>query len=208
MRRLAAEVERRGRPLHVLVNNAGVLEPRRRLSADGIELTWATNVLGYFLLTELLLGLLRESAPARIVNVASELAGGLDLEDPQFERRRYGASAAYAQSKQANRMLTWEAARRLSGSGVTANAMHPGTVATPMLAKFSGLQGAAATAWARSAGRTPEEGADTVVWLASSPDVASLSGRYWIDRRESACRFRDPAREDALRHLCATMGNR
>jgi NAD(P)-dependent dehydrogenase (short-subunit alcohol dehydrogenase family) len=200
VRALAAEIERR-RPLHVLVNNAGVFEPRRQLSADGIELTWATNVLGYFLLTELLLPLLRESAPARIVNVASELAGGLDLGDVQFERRPYRGGAAYAQSKQANRMLTWEVARRLEGSAVTANAMHPGAVNTPLLARASGASGADGGSW----GRTPEDGADTVAWLATSPDVGTLSGRFWVDRREVACRFRDAAQEEQLRGLCASM---
>jgi NAD(P)-dependent dehydrogenase (short-subunit alcohol dehydrogenase family) len=206
VRGLAAELERRPQPLHVLVNNAGVLEERRRLGPDGIELTWATNVLAYFLLTELLLDRLRASAPARIVNVASELAGGLDLEDVQYERRPYRGSAAYAQSKQADRMLTWDTARRLEkDGGVTANAMHPGGVNTPLLAKASGLQGAAAEDWARRIGRTPEQGADTVVWLASSPEVSGLSGRFWIDRREVACRFRDDVQEQRLRALCESM---
>ena len=205
VRGLAGGLARRRQALHVLVNNAGIIEPRRRLSADGIELTWATNVLAYFLLTELLLDRLREGAPARIVNVASELAGDLDLGDVQFERRPYRGNTAYAQSKQANRMLTWAASRRLEGSGVTANAMHPGGVNTPLLARASGLEGPAADAWARSIGRTPEEGADTVVWLASSPEASGLSGRFWIDRREVPCRFRDPAQEELLRTLCESM---
>jgi retinol dehydrogenase-14 len=205
VRALADQVDRRDLPLHVLVNNAGILENERRVSAEGIELTWATNVLAYFLLTELLLPRLRASAPARIVNVASELAGGLDLDDVQFERRPYRGTAAYAQSKQADRLLTWDAARRLEGSGVTANAMHPGAVATPLLANTSGLRGAAADSWARSIGRTPEQGADTVVWLASSPEVAALNGRFWIDRRETACRFRDAVQQERLHGLCASM---
>ena len=205
LRALAEQLRRRREPLHVLINNAGVLERERRLGVDGIELTWATNVLAYFLLTELLLPLLRESAPARIVNVASQLAGGLDLDDVQYERRPYSGDSAYAQSKQADRMLTWELARRLSGSGVTANAMHPGAVGTSLLAKFSGLEGGEAGRWARSFGRTPERGADTIVWLATSPEVAALSGRFWIDRREAPCRFRDAAQEQRLRELCASM---
>lgn len=205
IRELAASLRRRGLPLHVLVNNAGILEPARRLGADGIELTWATNVLAYHLLTELVLGLLRDGAPSRIVNVASDMAGGLDLADVQFERRPYSGSAAYSQSKQADRMLTWALARRLEGSGVAANAVHPGAVNTPLLARSSGLAGAEAADWARSVGRSPAEGADTVVWLASSPDVSGLSGRFWTSRREAACRFRNADQEERLRALCDAM---
>src|SRR5881397_549807 len=127
--------------LHVLVNNAGIWANRRRESPEGIEQTWATNVLGYFLLTELLLDRLRESAPARIVNVASQLARDLDLEDVEFRRRSYSGVSAYAQSKQADRMLTWALARRLEGTGVSANAMHPGGVNTPLFSKGGGLLG-------------------------------------------------------------------
>lgn len=205
LRGLAGELRRRGQPLHVLINNAGIIEPRRRLSADGIELTWATNVLSYYLLSELLLDRLQEGAPSRIVNVASEMAGDLDLDDVQFERRPYRGAAAYAQSKQADRMLTWALARRLDGSGVTANALHPGAVDTALLAQASGLQGPAAKAWARSVGVAPAEGADTVVWLASSLEVSGLNGRFWTSRREIRCRFRSTEQEERLRALCATM---
>jgi NAD(P)-dependent dehydrogenase (short-subunit alcohol dehydrogenase family) len=205
VRALAAELRRRRLPLHVLINNAGTIEPRRRLSADGIELTWATNVLACHLLTDLLLDLLLDGAPARVVNVASEMAGDLDLGDVQFERRPYRGEAAYAQSKQADRMLTWALARRLERSGVTANAMHPGAVNTGLLARSSGLPREEASAWARSIGRTPAEGADTVVWLASSPEVSGLSGKFWRTRREIACRFRSREQEERLRSLCDAM---
>ena len=193
------------RELHVLVNNAGTWGTRRRESPDGIELTWAINVLGYYLLTDLLLDRIRQSAPARIVNVASRLARDLDLEDVEFRRRSYSGVSAYAQSKQADRMLTWALARRLEGSAVTANAMHPGGVNTPLFAKGGGLLGLAASAYSRLAGKTPEEGADTVLWLASSPEVEGQSGGYWIDRRPAPCRFRDPAAEERLWALCASM---
>jgi NAD(P)-dependent dehydrogenase (short-subunit alcohol dehydrogenase family) len=191
--------------LHVLVNNAGIWATRRRETPDGIERTWATNVLGYFLLTELLLDRLRESAPARIVNVASQLSRDLDLEDVEFRRRSYSGITAYAQSKQADRMLTWALARRLEGSAVTANAMHPGAVNTPLFAKGGGLQGMAASVYSKMRGKTPEEGADTVVWLATSPEVEGKNGEFWIDRRPVPCRFRDPAAEDRLWALCAAM---
>jgi NAD(P)-dependent dehydrogenase (short-subunit alcohol dehydrogenase family) len=193
------------RELHVLVNNAGIWATRRRENPDGLEQTWATNVLGYFLLTELLLDRLRESAPARIVNVASQLARDLDLEDVEFRRRSYSGISAYAQSKQADRMLTWALARRLGDTAVTANAMHPGGVNTPLFAKGGGLLGIAASVFSKVAGKTPGEGADTVVWLATSPEVEGKSGGFWIDRRLVRCRFRDPAAEERLWALCASM---
>jgi NAD(P)-dependent dehydrogenase (short-subunit alcohol dehydrogenase family) len=192
-------------PIHVLVNNAGVWLHEREETPDGIERTWATNVLGYFLLTEELLPLLRRGAPARVVSVASELAGDLELDDVEFRRRRYGGITAYSQSKQADRMWTWALARRLEGSGVTANAMHPGGVNTPLLRKGGGLMGLAGAAYARAMGKTPEEGADTVVWLAASPEVEGVSGRFFIDRRDVPCRFRDREGEEALWRVCEGM---
>jgi NAD(P)-dependent dehydrogenase (short-subunit alcohol dehydrogenase family) len=191
--------------LHVLVNNAGVWLQRRQESGEGIEMTWATNVLAYFLLTELLLPALEKAPRARIVNVASELAGDLDLGDVEFKTRPYGGRTAYAQSKQADRMLTWALARRLPGSGVTANAMHPGFVSTELFSKAGGLLGVAASFLAKLQARRPDEGADTALWLAASPDVEGRSGAYWIDRQERACRFRDPAAEDALWELSESM---
>jgi NAD(P)-dependent dehydrogenase (short-subunit alcohol dehydrogenase family) len=196
------------RELHVLVNNAGIWSTRRHETPDGIEETWAVNVLGYFLLTELLLDRLRESSPARVVNVASQLAGDLDVEDVEFRRRTYSGVSAYSQSKQADRMLTWALARRLEGSGVTANAMHPGGVNTPLFAKGGGLLGMAASVYAKVAAKTPAAGADTVVWLASAPEAAGQSGEFWIDRRKVRCRFRDPAAEERLWTLCASMTRR
>src|SRR5437660_5552849 len=112
--------------LDVLVNNAGTVVPSRQESPDGIELTFATNVLGYHLLTKLLLDLLRKAPAGRVVNVASAMAVGLELDDVEFKRRPYTPAAAYAQSKQADRMITWALAKRLKGSNVTANAMTPG----------------------------------------------------------------------------------
>jgi len=205
IRAFAAEAGRRLRTLDVLVNNAGVWLNRKLVGPDGIELTWATNVLGYHLATELLLPLLRRAPRARVVNVASALAGGLELDDVQFDRRRYDGRAAYAQSKQADRMLTWALARRLEGTSVTANAMHPGFVATEIFGKGGGLAGMAAAAYSKLRARRPKEGADSVVWLAASPDVEGRSGLFWVDRQERRCRFRDEAREEALVTLCRSM---
>jgi NAD(P)-dependent dehydrogenase (short-subunit alcohol dehydrogenase family) len=193
------------RALHVLVNNAGVWRQKRQVSAEGVEVTWATNVLGYFLLSQELLPVLRAAGPARIVNVASQFAGELDLTDVEFERRRYEGRTAYAQSKQADRMLTWAFARRLEGTPVTANAMHPGFVSTELFGKAGGLLGSAASVLARLQARRPAEGADTVVWLAASGDVEGRSGLFWIDRKEHRCRFRDAEQEEALFSLCERM---
>jgi retinol dehydrogenase-12 len=191
--------------LDVLVNNAGIWAEKRRVSPDGIELVWATNVLNYFLVTEILLPLLKAAGKARVVNVASQLAGELDLSDVQFERRPWSGRSAYAQSKQADRMLTWGLSRRLVGTGVTANAMHPGFVATEIFGKGGGLVSLGVSLYSKLRAKRPEEGADTVVWLAASPDVESRSGLFWIDRQERRCRFRDEAGEEALFALCRTM---
>jgi retinol dehydrogenase-12/retinol dehydrogenase-13 len=205
IRAFARDLTARHPKLDVLVNNAGIWSERRRVSPDGIELVWATNVLGYFLVTELLLPPLQAAGQARVVNVASQLAGGLDLADVQFERRPWSGRGAYAQSKQADRLLTWALARRLSGTGVTANAMHPGFVATEIFGKGGGLVSLGASLYSKLRGRRPEEGADTVVWLAASPEVENRSGLFWIDRQERRCRFRDEAGEEALWALCGEM---
>jgi NAD(P)-dependent dehydrogenase (short-subunit alcohol dehydrogenase family) len=205
VRAFARDLATRHRTLDVLVNNAGIWSERRRLGPDGIELVWATNVLGYFHVTELLLPLLRAAGKARVVNVASQLAGGLDLSDVQFARRPWSGRAAYAQTKQADRMLTWALARRLSGTGVTANAMHPGFVASEIFGKGGGPISLAASVYSKLRGRRPEEGADTVVWLAASPEVEGRSGLFWIDRQERPCRFRDEKAEEALWALCREM---
>jgi NAD(P)-dependent dehydrogenase (short-subunit alcohol dehydrogenase family) len=188
--------------LDVLVNNAGLNSRTRRQSADSIELTLATNVLGYHLLTHELLEILKASAPARIVNVASTYAGNLDIDDLQFTKRPYNPVMAYQQSKACNRLLTWALARRLAGSGVTANAMAPGLVQTGLyretrvpvrlLLRIIGL----------FHGRSVEQGADTAVWLASSPDVEGVSGKLFELRKEIPCQFRNAELEEQLWAAC------
>jgi retinol dehydrogenase-12 len=181
--------------LDVLVNNAGIGLKTREESVDGIEMTFATNVLAYFLLTNLLLAALRKAPAGRIVNVASELAGGLDLSDLEFKRRGYEASAAYSQSKQANRMLTWALARRLADSKLTANAMSPGPVDTRLLRTFA----------PNMKGKTTTEGADTIVWLATSSEVDGRTGRFWVDRHEKPCRFHNRQDEERLWLICEQL---
>ena len=197
--------------LHVLVNNAGVWFEEERASEEGIELTWATNVLGPHLLTRELLPLLaeggREGAASRIVNVASGLARSLDLLDVQMKKRGYDGMTAYAQSKQANRMQTWALARHLAeeGAQVTVNAMHPGWVATDIACRENGVKNLALCTASRFFARTPAHGADTASWLAAARQMEGVSGRFFVDRAERACSFRDEAAEDALWTLCDHM---
>ena len=205
IRAFAAEFLKRHESLDVLVNNAGIWSTSRRETSDGRELVWATNQLGYFLTTDLLLPLLRAAPSARIVSVASELARDLDLADVEFKRRAYAPITAYAQSKQANRMWTRALVRRLKGTEITANSMHPGGVATGMVGKGGGVLVRLAGMVAQHIGRTPAEGADTVIWLATSEEVAGRSGLFYVDRRERRCRFTNEPEEEKLYELCASM---
>ncbi len=167
--------------LHVLVNNAGALFFRRQLTADGFEMTFALNHLNYFLLTTLLLDILKDSAPARIVNVSSRshLGASLDFGNLQGESR-YRSMQAYGQSKLANILFTYELARRLEGTGVTANALHPGSVATGF-ARNNGLFYNYGTKFVGLFLRKPEQGAQTSLYLASSPEVEGVTGKYFFD---------------------------
>ena len=196
----AADVAGRVDALDVLVHNAGALQAERTLSRDGIELTFATNVVGPFALTALLTESLRAGAPSRIVSVSSGgmYAQSLDVDDLQTERHPYKGAAVYARTKRAQIVLTEEWTRRLGGLGITAHAMHPGWVDTPgieaSLPRFHKLLGPVL--------RTPEEGADTIVWLGAAEEPLRRPGRFWHDRRERPT-HRLPgtatSREDAAR---------
>jgi len=184
-RALAAELLERFPELHVLVNNAGLWLPNRVLNADGLETTFAVNHLGPFLLTNLLLDRLIASAPARIVNVSSagHRRGNLDFNDLQAERG-YGKVKAYCDSKLCNVLFTRELARRLEGTGVTANALHPGMVNTniannaPRPIKWLVERVGPALL------RTPEKGARTSLHVATAPSLADVSGRYFKNSRQ------------------------
>jgi retinol dehydrogenase-14 len=183
--RHAAEAYRLGHDrLNVLVNNAGGYWANRHLTADGLELTFALNHLAYFLLTNLLLDLLRASAPARIVNVTSgaQAMGRIDFDDLQFERR-YRGQPAYNQSKLANVLFTYELARRLQGTRVTVNCAAPGVVRTNFGRDDAGPAMRLLTPLVRPFMRTPEQGADTSIYLASSPEVEGVTGRYYASGR-------------------------
>ena len=194
VRRLASEVLDAYPRLDVLVNNAGGVWATRHTTTDGLERTLAVNHLAPFLLTWLLLDRLKASAPSRIVTVASarENMAKIDFDDLQGAAR-YGATRAYNQSKLANIMFTYELARRLAGSGVTATVLHPGVVRTslgtgdmPAVNKLANL--------GRSLMKSPEQGAATSVYLACSPEVEGISGTYFVGRkaRKSSKRSRDP----------------
>jgi NAD(P)-dependent dehydrogenase (short-subunit alcohol dehydrogenase family) len=186
VRACADRIKASVRRVDILINNAGDAFEARELSADGVEMTFATNVLGPFALTNALLPLLllRDSTPARVINVSS---GGmylarLDVNDLYSERKKYDELMAYAQSKRALMMLTELWAAQLDRSRVTVNCMHPGWVDTPLLQ--TGLPAFRQTM--RPILRTPAEGADTIVWLAVAREVESITGRFWFDRRERA----------------------
>lgn len=184
VRQAADEVLARCPEIHVLVNNAGVVNLRRETTADGFEATFAVNHLAPFLFTCLLLDRIRESAPARIVNVASDAhrMGRLAWDDLQSERR-YGWMRAYGTSKLANILFTRELARRLEGSGVTANAVHPGPVAT-RLGKNNGAVSRAVTRLLAPFFLSPAQGARTQIHVATAPELSGTSGRYFAKGRE------------------------
>jgi NAD(P)-dependent dehydrogenase (short-subunit alcohol dehydrogenase family) len=179
VRRLAAEVEARLPRLDALLNNAGTFTWERTLTDEGLETQFAVNHLAPFLLTHLLLGRLRVAAPSRIVTVSSgaHRHATIDFENLQGARG-YRGLRAYANSKLANLLFTRELARPLEGSGITANAMHPGVVATEILYKGSPL-----IRLLRPFLRSPAKGAETAVCLVDAPEVAGVSGLYFKDRR-------------------------
>ena len=183
IRHLAEEFKGRHQRLDVLVNNAGAIMLSRRLSVDGIEMTFALNHLGYFLLTNLLLDTLKASAPARIANVSSvaheEMR--LDFDDLQGQKRYWGFRA-YGRSKLANILFTYALAERLQGTGVTVNALHPGLVATNFLAN-NGMKGRLLSFLFGLRGMSSKKGAQTCIYLAASPDVEGVTGRYFFQQR-------------------------
>ena len=183
--RLADEFKEAYPRLDVLINNAGVFRSERVTTADGTETTFAVNYLAYFLLTNLLLDLLKASAPSRIVNVASgeQRNGAIDFDDLQGETEYKGAKA-YGQSKLATVLFTYELARRLEGTGVSANCLHPGVVGTNLGSGVSGVFGLMVRALTPLM-KSPEKGAETSIYLASSPEVEGLSGRYFVKKAEA-----------------------
>ena len=200
-RRLAAEYQATYDRLDVLVNNAGAFFMRRQETKDGIEMTFAVNHLGYFLLTNLLLDVIKASAPARIVNVASSAhwRARLDFDD-LMTREGYRGMKAYGRSKLANIYFTYELARRLEGSGITVNTLHPGFVATNLGANNIPLIGGLVKRIINLSAIDVEQGAQTIIYLASSPEVEGVTGKYFVD-----CKAVEPSEvsydEEAARRL-------
>jgi NAD(P)-dependent dehydrogenase (short-subunit alcohol dehydrogenase family) len=183
IRRLASEFRSKYSRLDILLNNAGAVFMERQLSVDGIEMTFAVDHLACFLLTNLLLDTIKASAPARIVNVSSNAHTRAKIEFDNLQGERSYSSGAYGNSKLANILFTIELARRLEGTGVTVNALHPGFVNTGFGKNNSGflfrILGAVVPLFARS----PEKGAETSIYLASSPDVQNVTGKYFVDSK-------------------------
>ncbi len=178
----------------VLINNAGTTPVKRLETPEGIEMQWATNVLGYVWMMEALAPKMKPGS--RIVNVASFYAGGLDMEDPEFKVRPYDNDLAYRQSKQANRMLSTWYAGLLKGKGISVNSCHPGEISS----KLSNNLGF-------SFPDPPRKGADTPVWLATSPEVEGFTGKYFQYREEIECRFsEDEQANGKLFDLCKKYG--
>lgn len=181
IRRLATEFKGQYGQLHVLINNAAVIPLQRQETVDGLEMQFAVNHLAYFLLTHLLLDVLKASAPARIVNVSSQTHhwGTIDFDDLQSERS-YDPQAAYMQSKLANVLFTYELARRLQGSGVAVNCLHPGSIRTRLNANYAGRSGPVEASLAEL-----QRGAQTSIYLATSPKVEGVSGKYFVNQQQT-----------------------
>lgn len=180
-------------PLHILINNAGISPPNRIETPEGIELQFATNVLGYFWMIEEMTKFLKDASPSRIVNVASQYAGELDLYDPEFKHKKYDNNTSYRQSKQANRMLTVAFAEKLKEFNITVNACHPGVV-NSKLSNDLGFGGH----------ETPEQGAKTPVWLATSNETEGITGCFFDNKQEVKDHFAtDQEKIKMLFELCA-----
>jgi retinol dehydrogenase-13 len=189
--------------LDVLINNAGLWTKTKKLTEINVEQTFAVNVLGHQLLTKLLLNELRNASPSRIVNVASHFAGGLDINDINFDKRNYNETLAYKQTKQANRMLTREWAIRLEKDNVSVYSLTPGFIPDTELFREQNVVGKfLLKAFALIEGRNIQEGADTIVWLASTDKINGSNGGFYNQRKEEKCKFNNPADEKKLWDKC------
>jgi NAD(P)-dependent dehydrogenase (short-subunit alcohol dehydrogenase family) len=189
--------------LDVLINNAGMMSRTKKLTVEGVELTFAVNVLGHHLLTQLLYDQIKRSSAPRIITVASDYAGGLDVDDVNFDRRPYDLTRAYKQSKQANRMMTRAWARRAEADHVSVYSMTPGFIpTTDLFREQTPGNKFFLRMLAKLIGRTVQQGADTVVWLATSDAVRGGNGGFFKERKEVRCEFFDPEAEAKLWDKC------
>jgi len=189
--------------LDVLINNAGLWTKTKKLTDINVEQTFTVNVLGHQLLTQLLVDELRSASPSRIINTASHYAGGLDIDDINFDKRNYNETLAYKQTKQANRMLTREWARRLEKDNISVYSLTPGFIPDTELFREQNIVGKfLLKAFALIEGRTIQEGADTIVWLASADKINGSNGGFYNQRKEEKCKFNNPADEKKLWDKC------
>ncbi|WP_337873260.1 SDR family NAD(P)-dependent oxidoreductase [Ignavibacterium sp.] len=203
IQKFAESFKQKEKNLDVLINNAGLWTKTKRLNELGAEYTFAVNVLGHQLLTQLLLDELKNASPSRIINVASHFAGGLDIDDINFDRRNYNETLAYKQTKQANRMLTREWARRLEMENISVYSLTPGFVPSTELFREQNVVGKfLLKLFALIEGRTIEEGADTILWLASSDKINGSNGGFYNQRKEEKCKFNNPEDEKRLWDKC------
>ena len=185
VRNLAEQFQQKYSRLDVLINNAGGIFMERRESIDGIEMTFALNHLAYFLLTNLLLDTIKASAPARIINVSSEAHRGMTLNfDDLQQQNQYRGFRVYSKSKLANLLFTFELARRIEGTGVTVNALHPGFVASNIFAG-NGWVGWTVRRIASVVAMSPEAGALTSIYLATASELEAVTGQYFVKQRPS-----------------------
>ncbi|UCD02583.1 MAG: SDR family oxidoreductase [Promethearchaeota archaeon] len=205
IRKLVSEFNNKYQNLHVLINNAGIMLKKRKISIDGYEMNFAVHHLAPFLLTNLLLDVLKKSAPSRIINVSSAAhkRARIDFYDLQSENKKYSLFRVYGISKLALMLFTYELSRRLEGTGVTVNALHPGVVNTNLgrdQSKFS--QG-----FAKVFFKSPEKGAETSIYLASSPEVEGITGKYFVKKepRESSEESYNEAYAKKLWEISAEM---
>jgi retinol dehydrogenase-13 len=203
IQKFAASFKQKESKLDVLINNAGLWTKTKRLTDINVEQTFAVNVLGHQLLTQLLLNELRNAAPSRIINTASHFAGGLDIDDINFDKRNYNESLAYKQTKQANRMLTREWARRLEKDNISVYSLTPGFIPDTDLFREQNVVGKfLIKVFALIEGRTIQEGADTIVWLASTDKINGSNGGFYNQRKEEKCKFNNPGDEKKLWDKC------
>lgn len=202
IRQFAARVEAAHPKVQLLINNAGIWVSERRQSPEGYEATFATNVLGPHLLTQLLTGVLKAGAPARVVNVASGLSGNYDPTDLEFTRRGYNGFKVYSASKTALRMLTWGQARRLEGTKVTVNAAAPGFVRTEFNKNSSGFVTAILNLGLKLMGSSPADGADAILFVAVAPELEGVTGRLYDRRQQKPGGFDEPGPIAQLEVIC------
>lgn len=208
IRQFVAELQMKYDKLHILINNAGVNPSKRYETVDGLEKTFAINTLAPFLLTNLLLPTIKNSIPARIINVASAVQSkSINFENLQFNKH-FRSWKTYSQSKTALIIITYEFARRLNGSGVTVNCLHPGGVKTNIIQDYKGII-KFFTKIIFSFAKNPEEGAKTSIYLASSPKVEKVSGKYFIDKKEAKSKdvTYNKSIAERLWNICAELTN-